>query len=339
MALNFKTRVVFPAGVFILLANTVAPLSVRPSPARAEEHAPSALVSPFDGATAASRQAEWAAFLKRARTEKNSIGMTLKLIPPGEFMMGSPVSEKGASGQHDQDEFLHRVRITQPFYLGAYAIRVHDFRRFVEAEHFQTDAEKDGKGSWGFIDGAYVRDPKFNWRHPGFSQGDEQPVVHVTWNDAAAFCNWLSKKEGKDYRLPTEAEWEYSCRAGTTTAFNFGGSCDGNRANVDGKSPYGTDVKGPYLERTCEVGSYPPNSFGLYDMHGNAGEWCADRYDAKYYKNSPPDDPRGPPDPPFHVIRGGGWCAKPADCRSASRLVGPASIPLRLVGFRVVLEP
>ena len=144
-------------------------------------------------------------------------------------------------------------------------------------------------------------------------------MVCVSWNDAQAFCDWLSKKEGKKYRLPTEAEWEYACRTGTTTPFYFGNSLNSDNANYNGDYPYGTTTKGPWLKCTTPVGTYKPNAFGLYDMHGNVWQWCQDWHELYYYTNSPPSDPPGPNAGTFRVLRGGGWDRGGVDCRSASR--------------------
>jgi len=151
------------------------------------------------------------------------------------------------------------------------------------------------------------------------------PVERVSWEDAVEFCRELSllpeeKTEGRIYRLPSEAEWEYACRAGTTTPFHFGHQLNGNEANCLGNCPYGTETKGPFLRRTTTVGSYQPNAFGLYDMHGNVWEWCQDWYGKDYYRNSPVDDPQGPSSgASYRVIRGGNWQAVGAGCRPADR--------------------
>ena len=169
----------------------------------------------------------------------NSIGMKLTLVPPGEFMMGSKESAEetaaffektydevwGSGADTFKDEYpQHRLRITKPFYLGTYHVTRGQFRQFIKDSGYKTDAEKvDTKGAFGW-------DPEkkafgfneYSWRNAGFGQTDEHPVVNVSWNDAVAFCKWLSKKEGKTYRLPTEAEWEYACRAGTTTRYYSG---------------------------------------------------------------------------------------------------------------------
>ena len=173
------------------------------------------------------------------------------------------------------------------------------FRRFVEKSGYQTEAEKDGKGSyvWDETKKAWELDPSKNWRNPGFPQTDDHPVVCVSHNDAMAFCQWLSQKEGRTYRLPTEAEWEFACRADTTTLYSNGDDPEGlvSIANVADatfkrKFPDFACIKGddgyPY---TASVGSFAPNRWGLYDMIGNVWEWCADWYDEKYYASSPAD--------------------------------------------------
>ena len=239
---------------------------------------------------------------KKPEAITNSIGMKLSLIPAGEFQMGSPESEQG----HYNDEQQHRVRITQPFYLGVYEVTQEQYERIM--------------GS-----------------NPSNNKGTNLPVEQVSWDDAQEFCRKLSQKEGKTYRLPTEAEWEYACRAGTTTPFNFGSTLNGTEANCNGNYPYGTTTKGAYLKRTTTVGSYRPNAFGLYDMHGNVFEWCSDWYDSAYYKNSPADNPTGPDAGSDRVIRGGSWSFGAVCCRSADRDIEPPSRDYG-VGFRVLRE-
>src|SRR5262249_1018949 len=144
----------------------------------------------------------------------NSIGMKLILIRAGEFLMGSP------DGDGDDDEHpQHRVRITQPFYLGVHEVTRGQFRRFVDEAGYQTETAQDGKDGWGGKEEAkkFEQNRGYSWQNPGFEQTDDHPVVNVSWNDVVAFAAWLSRKEGDTYRLPTEAEWEYACRAGTTT--------------------------------------------------------------------------------------------------------------------------
>src|SRR5581483_3890845 len=160
------------------------------------------------------------------------------------------------------------------------------------------------------------------WRTPGFPQDDDHPVVCVSWNDAAAFCAWLTRAAGRVYRLPTEAEWEYACRAGTTTPFHFGESLGPAEANIDGAQPYGGAPPGPSRGGTTRVGSYPANGFGLHDMHGNVYEWCGDWYDPGYYAVSDGRDPRGPASGSERCVRGGAWNTAAVRCRSGCRKGG-----------------
>jgi formylglycine-generating enzyme required for sulfatase activity len=164
------------------------------------------------------------------------------------------------------------------------------------------------------------------------------PVENVSWDDAMAFCKELSERESKNYDLPTEAEWEYACRAGTTTPFHFGEALNGRQANCNGNEPHGTDVKGPHLGRTCEVGSYSPNKFGLYDMHGNVWEFCKDWYSDDYYGISHNNDPQGPNSGLLHVMRGGSWYEIARLCRSAFRSWPSTGNRDINTGFRVVLR-
>ena len=240
----------------------------------------------------------------------------------------------------------HRVRITKPFYLGTYHVTRGQFRQFVKDTGYKTDAEKGEKP------GAFGWDPekkkfgfneKYSWRNAGFEQTDEHPVVNVSWNDAVAFCKWLSRKEGKTYRLPTEAEWEYACRAGTTTRYYSGDDPEtlakvGNVADATAKAKfpdwkYTIKASDGYVF-TAPVGQFKPNAFGLYDMHGNAWQWCADWYGEDYYAESPADDPTGPDSGNGRVLRGGSWATgrllRSADA-SGSRRTRPGNV----TGFRV----
>ena len=302
---------------------------------------PPLAVAPFTAPQAAGHQDAWSRYLGKPVEKTNSIGMKLVLIPPGEFMMGSPEAEEG---RFDWEGPQHRVRITKPFYLGAHEVTVGQFRRFVSDAGYKTDAEKDGKGGFGVTaDGNWEQKPEYTWRNPGFPQTDEHPVVNVSWNDAVAFCEWLSGKEGREYRLPTEAEWEYACRAGTTTRYYHGNEEEGlaqvgNVADAEAKKkfPGWTTISASdgYVY-TAPVGKFRANGFGLYDMHGNVWEWCSDWYDAKYYANSPVDNPKGPASGSYRVVRGGSWRDSPRLCRSASRLGGSPVRRCYDLGFRV----
>jgi formylglycine-generating enzyme required for sulfatase activity len=252
----------------------------------------------------------------------NSIGMKLVLIPAGKFTMGSPLSEP----EREQEEVPHEVVITQPFYMGAFEVTQREFAR-VKGNKPRAEFDSDRGG------------------------GPEHPMETLLWKDAADFCEQLSKlpeeqRAGRQYRLPSEAEWEYACRAGASTPFSFGDSLASVQANFNGAFPYGSAPPGPYLRKTAKVGSYKPNAFGLYDMHGNAWEWCADWYDANYYRNSPREDPLGPPTGVlptdygdfYVVVRGGSWLDDARGCRSAYRYRAMPENGYRLIGFRVVCD-
>ncbi len=244
----------------------------------------------------------------------NSIAMKLVPIPAGEFLMGSPDSDKDAQ---DDEKPQHRVRITRPFYLGATEVTVGQFRRVVEAAGYKTEAERNGQGGshWSAETRKWVQDSGHTWRNPGFAQTDEHPVVQVTWNDAIAYCNLLNEREGlkpfEGYRLPTEAEWEYACRAGSSTLYSFDddavrlGEFAWHRENSSGQ--------------THPVGRKRPNAWNLYDMHGNVWEWCQDWYDENYYGQSPVADPASPPDGDSMTDRGGSWQTSAGRCRQAFR--------------------
>jgi formylglycine-generating enzyme required for sulfatase activity len=233
----------------------------------------------------------------------NSIGMKLVAIPAGEFMMGSPETEKERGGDEGPQ---HRVKITQPFYMGAMEV---------------TQAQ------WKAVMGT----------NPSNFQGDNLPVEQVSWDDCQEFLKKLSAKEGKTYRLPTEAEWEYACRAGTTTPFNTGETINTDQANYNGNQVYGNGKPGEYRQKTTPVGSFKPNAWGLYDMHGNVWEWCRDWYDENYFKNSPATDPAGPENGAYRVLRGGSWYNCPGFCRSAFRFRVNPDDRRNSFGFRVVL--
>jgi len=236
----------------------------------------------------------------------NSVGMKLVLIPAGEFEMGSgrgPEEEvlffKHYGSQDKPERFeneypRHRVRITRSFYLGAHEVTLGQFGRFVHDARYQSEAEtREQKGAWRFFpeQGRSRFDADASWRNTGFTQDDDHPVVCVTCRDAVAFCEWLSRKEGTTYRLPTEAEWEYGCRAGTTTRYCCGDDPE-MLAQVANVSDAGAKQRFPAWRSiasndahvfTAPVGRYRPNGFGLYDMHGNVWEWCADWYVADYH--------------------------------------------------------
>ncbi len=293
----------------------------------------------------------------------NSIGMKLVLVPAGEFQMGSRESAEELAKAYKgygappadffEDEYpLHRVRITKPFYLGVHEVTVGQFRQFVTATGYKTDAEKGTivKGAFGWNPDTkkLERNETYSWRKVGFEQTDDHPVVNVSWNDAVEFGKWLSAKEGKTYRLPTEAEWEYACRAGTATRYYHGDDPEGlaqvgNVADATAKETF-PDWKFTIAARdgyafTAPVGKFKPNAFGLYDMHGNAWEWCADWFAGDYYKASPLEDLKGPDSGTSRVLRGGSWNGGPDGTRSAVRGGCDPADRYNYGGFRLARTP
>jgi formylglycine-generating enzyme required for sulfatase activity len=262
----------------------------------------------------------------------NSVGMKLTLIPAGKFLMGSPAAEP----ERDDNEAQHEVTISRPFYLGVYEVTQGQYEKLMGQPRAGGKYNPQNPGA------------RFG---PGRGGGPDHPMENIRWNHAVEFCRRLTalpeeKKAGRVYRLPTEAEWEYACRAGSTTPFHYGGSLSSKEANFNGEFPYGGAGKGPYLRRTAKVGSYKPNAWGLYDMHGNVWEWCSDWYDPDYYKKSPKTDPKGPDKGVlptdykdfYRVVRGGGWVDEARGCRSAYRFRAMPHDGYQIVGFRVVCE-
>ena len=276
------------------------------------------------------------------------------LIRGGEFTMGSPEGEVGrveakAVAQKygiKYSETQHQVRVST-FYMSKYAVTVAEFRKFVGATGYRTDAEK---GGFSFIvDGNQLKKGEgVNWRYGVSGQvrpqsEDNHPVLHVSWNDAVAYCQWMSRQTGKRFRLPTEAEWEYACRAGSTTTFNTGQNLTTAQANYNGNFPYKNNPKGVYRMNTVPVGSFAPNGWGVYNMHGNVWEWCSDWYGGTYYDQCKAagtvSNPAGPVTGSYRVIRGGGWYDSAEYCRSADRIIDTPDDRDGSVGFRLVFVP
>ncbi|MBO9677513.1 MAG: formylglycine-generating enzyme family protein [Acidovorax sp.] len=300
----------------------------------------------------------------------NSLGMAFVRIPAGRFVMGSHESPEALAHDYPQleprrftllgDEApLHQVHIRRAFYLGQHEVTVGQFRRFIAASGYRPESEADGTGGYGYNphydpattrrgDAFEGRDPRYSWRDPGFAQGDDHPVVNVTWNDAQALAAWLSAREGHRYRLPTEAEWEYACRAGTRTRYPHGDDPAGlvRTANVfdQDAAPYWSRWQQHALPGhdghafTAPVGSYAPNAFGLHDMVGNAWEWTADWHEDDYYSRSPAQDPQGPAQGSVRVRRGGSWHTWPFYARCAFRNWNAPQTRYPLVGMRLVRE-
>jgi formylglycine-generating enzyme required for sulfatase activity len=282
----------------------------------------------------------------------NSIGMKLVRIPAGKFWMGSSQKEQdeaieearrrhrgGSSpypyfpvetvrGWFRPEGPRHEVEITKAFYLGVYTVTQAQYQEVMEESPSGFSATGRGKEVVSGLDTSRF------------------PVEMVNWHDAVSFCERLSalaqeKAAGRSYRLPTEAEWEYACRAGTKTAYHVGDSLSSRQANFNGNYPHGSAETGPFLSRTCKVGTYPANAWGLYDMHGNVREWCSDWFGGDYYRRSPQRDPQGPRSGVSRVVRGGTYGDFAATCRSAFRSNGTVAPRNRYsgIGFRVVCVP
>ena len=247
-----------------------------------------------------SRQRRQAQFF----SENLGSGATLDMvaIPGGRFVMGSPHTEVGRS----DDEGPQRTVNISPFFMGKYPVTQEQYQAVMG-------------------------------NNPSNFKGAKRPVENVNWDDAVKFCQKLSEKTGKTYRLPSEAEWEYACRAGTTTPFYFGDTIKPDLVNYDGNNPYGAAPKGLYRKQTTDVGSFPPNPFGLYDMHGNVWELCSDRWHDNY--NGAPTDGSSWETGTNNnrVLRGGSWGSNAVNCRCANRSYNSAVIRWMDRGFRVAV--
>ena len=264
--------------------------------------------------------------IKTCRESKNSPQPDVKLlyIEGGTFTMGSSKPEQG----RDEDETQRQVTLSA-FYLSEKAITNEQYCRFLNAKkvpgYGQLQVAGYGKQTLVEIHRWGVQYSGGRW-HPSPEKANH-PVVHVTWYGAKAYCDWAGG------RLPTEAEWEYACRAGTTDPFNTGDNLTTSQANYDGNYPYGNNAKGVYLEHTQPVGSYAPNAWGLYEMHGNVWEWCSDWYDN--YNNDDVVNPQGPASGSFRILRGGSWYRYAWSCRSANRSFNKPDRHNSRIGFRM----
>lgn len=323
----------------VAIAPAVVPEPVNPAPL---------VRPPSGGSPAGPRRPSY-------KATKNSVEMTLEFIPDGEFVMGSSAEEidkfiaedSNAKRTTYEDELPpHGVIIIRPFYLGIHEVTQTQYKLIMgtNPSHFSDGGEGQDKVAG--------RDTS------------QFPVEMVSWIDAIEFCNRLSAKEGRPeyyqigeqerdlqanpvttvkiaggngYRLPTEAEWEYACRANTTTLYHFGNQSDGKEANVDGNYPLGTPAKGPYLERSEQVGSYPANAFGLFDMHGNVWEWCFDGYAKNFYEGLSDrlHNPINQRALKLRVMRGGSWYDAARTTRSAYRSNDGRDVRKNTYGFRV----
>lgn len=251
--------------------------------------------------------------------------MEFVLVPRGTFLMGSPADETGRSRDEGPQ---HEVRISKSFHMGKYEVKVSEFREFVKTTGYRTEAEVKG-WAWVRRGKKWERDPGLSWDNPGVSQDESHPVTCVSWNDAAEFAKWISRTTGRSHRLPTEAEWEYACRAGNRSAFGIGAG-DGS-----------LESHGWFFQnsgaKTHPVGRKRSNAFGLYDIHGNAREWCQDWYGE--YAAGSSVDPSGPSTGAKRVSRGGNWGAGSTDSRCADRKNSIPSDASARIGFRLVRLP
>lgn len=255
--------------------------------------------------------------------------MRFAYIAPGSFLMGSPKKEKG----RDDDEVQHSVTLTRGFYMQTTEVTVGQWRAFVAATGYKSEAELQGS-AFVRIKDQVTESEGYYWDKPGYPQSDRHPVSCLSWNDARAFAEWLSAKDGRTYRLPTEAEWEYARRAGSTTAFTWGKKPNCKLAN------YGNGIT-----RECKknpgvpmpVGSFPANAWGLFDMTGNVWEWCQDYYGE--YEAKAVTDPTGPEESPTRVVRGGSCWSFARHNRSACRAWNDPIQRYYNLGFRLVANP
>ena len=244
--------------------------------------------------------------------------LTLMHIPAGEFMMGAPDGEPDAE---DDERPQHLVKL-EAFLLGRYPVTQAQWR-IVAMEYSQQERELDPD--------------------PSYFKGDNLPVEQVSWEEAIEFCLRLSEKTGKAYHLPSEAQWEYACRAGTTTPFHFGDMITTEVANFHGDYTYNNNLKDEYREKTTKVGLFPANRWGLHDMHGNVLEWCGDDWHSNY-QNAPKnvsawtDQTQKEASKNFKILRGGSWLNHPRYCRSAYRNYYSHVNRNYYIGFRVSYE-
>jgi formylglycine-generating enzyme required for sulfatase activity len=312
--------------VVVVLSIVVFAMSRRGdrSPAESDAASASSASAPVIGAPAASisRAAEpdvvSAPALRTLEVIENSVGMKLVLISAGEFDMGSPESEI----DREADENIHHVRLTRDFLLGQTEVTQAQYERVMGANPSYFSRMGEGKDYVIALDTSAF------------------PTEQVSWEKSGEFCQRLSalpaeKAAGRVYELPTEAEWEYACRAGTTTVFSYGDSLSSAHANFDGRNPYGGAETGRFLNRPTSVGSYKPNAFTLLDMHGNVWEWCADNYVAYPGGVVVVHPVTGPSSDHSRCLRGGGWNDSGSYCRAAARHYLTASDRGYTVGFRV----
>ncbi len=310
-----------------LQARAAAAYRTEQERARAELAARSAAELAAQMPTPSSPVADTEGVLRDRFLDGTGKGPELVLLPTGRFQMGSPEHERKkamAAGSLqswvERETPQHWVGIEQPLAMGRYPVTVGEWRQFARATGWQPQGE-------------------VNWASPGFKQADDHPVVGVSWYDARQYVRWLSEQTGQHYRLPSEAEWEYACRAGTRTAFSFGDEISTSLANYDGNYTYNGSPKGEYRQGTTRVGEFPANPWGLFDMHGNVWEWVQDTVHDTYEgaPNTGQAWEQGG-DQSRRILRGGSWLYNPRYLRSALRNGFSAALSNDIVGFRVARD-
>jgi formylglycine-generating enzyme required for sulfatase activity len=286
-------------------------------------------------------------FAEEFALQAQPLALTLLWIPPGRFSMGSPPTEP----ERDDSEGPQHLVQLQGFFLGQTPITQAQWRAVAQSQ------ERPGE-RWGLTlnpnPSRFMGDK--GGLFPGEANTDHRPVERVSWLEAIEFCSRLSQRTGRPYTLPSEAQWEYACRAGTTTAFHFGETITPELANYDGNYKYADGPKGEVRKQTTPVGMFPANAWGLQDMHGNVWEWCFDHWHDSY-EGAPADgsawenlaEPNnkattkkgnnGDSEPQPRLLRGGSWSARPAYCRSAYRYFFPPGFRFDFIGFRVCCLP
>ncbi|HUQ33330.1 MAG TPA: formylglycine-generating enzyme family protein [Pyrinomonadaceae bacterium] len=302
----------YPNGEFAGLANNrlkeLEAAKAKPSPSPETERRLPSFVPPAPGTTI-----------------RNKFGIEMVWVPPGEFMMGLSSWDMGSAYENPDALPVHRVKISNGFYMGEYEIT---------------------QGQWLAVMGTTIKQQRDKANPSGklLAEGGGYPMYYISWEDAQEFIRKLNElNDGYTYRLPTEAEWEYACRAGTTTRWSFGDLYAGSTAgyaNFDHNGSFPREKNAVWLQDVTLAGSYKPNAFGLYDMHGNVAEWCQDWYNESYYKNSPHSDPQGPDNGQKREVRGGSWEDSWDVTRSAIRRRPlPPSARYNTMGFRIVMVP
>jgi len=248
---------------------------------------------------------------RQKKVNVNGVPIEMVYIPAGSFLMGS---SEGEESRQENESPQHNIAINNDFWMGKYEVT---------------------QGQWKVV---------MDGNEAYFQEGDNYPVEWVSWDQVQEFIKKLNEKTGLRFRLPSEAEWEYACRTGTTTPFYFGSSLTADQANFNGNYPFGEASKGIYREKTTPVGSFKPNAWGLYDMHGNVWEWCEDVYRADIYANPELYSKNLSGNPvyigqgSYRVFRGGGWIGNGVVCRSASRGGERQMYAFNFIGFRLVLN-